>query len=43
MMYGEKQEPSIVYIDRFGILEQITTLAIVKRYFYNEEFDPGSG
>ena len=25
------------------VLEQIITLAIVKKYFYNEEFDPGSG
>ena len=25
------------------VLEQIINLSVEKRYFYNEEFDPGSG
>ena len=25
------------------VLEQIINLRVEKRYFYNEEFDPGSG
>ena len=30
-------------IDRFGILEQIINWIVGKRYYYNEELDPGSG
>ena len=39
----EKTRTVNIDIDRFGILEQIINWIVGKRYYYNEEFDPGSG
>ena len=39
----EKTRTVNIDIDRFGILEQIINWTVGKRYYYNEEFDPGSG
>ena len=42
MVYGKNKNRQYI-IDRFGILEQIINLSVEKDFFYNEEFDPGSG
>ena len=42
MVYGKTRTVNID-IDRYGILEQIINWIVGKRYYYNEEFDPGSG